>query len=72
MYQPCGTPSLHLQINCYDLTFPRQRSLLGMPDPSDVHGGLLALTQLSQAFSGSPELEVFRQEVRSRLVVSTF
>lgn len=43
-----------------------------MPDPSDVHGGLLALTQLSQAFSGSPKLEVFRQEVRTCLVASPF
>lgn len=45
----------------------RARSLLGMPDPSDVHGGLLALTQLSQAFSGSPKLEVYRQEAFSFL-----
>ena len=39
-----------------------------MSDPSDVHGGLLALIQLSEAFSGSAKLEVFRQEVRSCLV----
>jgi hypothetical protein len=40
-----------------------------MPDPSDVHGGLLALVQLAQAFSDSAQLEVFRQEVRSYIVV---
>ncbi|KAI9443203.1 TBCD protein [Lactarius indigo] len=40
----------------------RARSLLGMSDPSDVHGGLLALIQLSEAFSSSAKLEEFRQE----------
>ena len=35
-----------------------------MSNTSDIHGGLLALTQLSNAFSGSPELERLRQEVR--------
>lgn len=33
-----------------------------MSDASDAHGGLLALTQLSEAFS--TELEGLRQEVR--------
>jgi hypothetical protein len=36
-----------------------------MSDASDVHGGLLALTQLSDAFSTEPER--LRQEVRYRL-----
>ncbi|KAI0251997.1 TBCD protein [Lactifluus subvellereus] len=46
----------------------RARPLLTMSDPSDVHGGLLALIQLSDAFSGSPELERFRQEAFSFLI----
>ncbi|KAI9465506.1 TBCD protein [Lactarius psammicola] len=35
--------------------------------PPDVHGGLLALIQLSEAFYGSAKLEVFRQEAFSFL-----
>lgn len=35
-----------------------------MSDASDVHGGLLALTQLSEAFS--TETDGFGQEVRYR------
>ncbi|KAH8998594.1 TBCD protein [Lactarius akahatsu] len=45
----------------------RARSLLGMSDPSDVHGGLLALIQLSEAFSGSAKLEEFQQKAFSFL-----
>ncbi|KAH9049928.1 TBCD protein [Lactarius hengduanensis] len=45
----------------------RARPLLGMSDPSDVHGGLLALIQLSEAFSGSAKLEEVRQEAFSFL-----
>ena len=39
-----------------------------MADPNDVHGGLLALTQLSQAFSSTAKLEARRQEVRGCLI----
>jgi hypothetical protein len=35
-----------------------------MSNTSDIHGGLLALTQLSDALSSSPEFERPRQEVR--------
>ncbi|KAI9512401.1 TBCD protein [Russula earlei] len=46
----------------------RVRPLLTMTDASDVHGGLLALAQLSDAFSGSNARKNFRQEVFSFLV----
>lgn len=40
-----------------------------MSDASDVHGGLLALTQLSNAISDLTESERLRQEVCYRLSV---
>ena len=40
-----------------------------MSDASDVHGGLLALTQISEAFSTKPE--GLKQEVQ-RHCLSTF
>ncbi|KAI0004532.1 TBCD protein [Russula compacta] len=45
----------------------RVRPLLAMSDTGDVHGGLLALTQLSNAFLGSTEPESPRQEIFSFL-----
>ncbi|KAI0269819.1 TBCD protein [Gloeopeniophorella convolvens] len=44
------------------------RLLLSMTDASDIHGGLTALIQLSDAFSGSADLETFRQKIFTFLV----
>ncbi|KAI0044399.1 TBCD protein [Auriscalpium vulgare] len=48
----------------------RARELLKMPDTNDIHGALLALTELAYAFSASPlsgELEEQRREIFSFL-----
>lgn len=41
----------------------REVPLLKSLDTVDVHGGLLALTQLAMAFQASPSHEEYRQQV---------
>ena len=52
-----------------DHTYLSQAALLKLPDAGDVHGGLLALTELAAAFRDSPhstQLEPERRKVRAR------
>lgn len=53
---------------CSSLKVALQAQLLAIPDDSDVHGGLLALTELAAAFRRSPhrdQLEPERRKVRT-------
>lgn len=48
-----------------------QAELLKLPDAGDIHGGLLALTELATAFRDSPQheqLEAERRKVRQTFV----
>lgn len=51
-----------------------QSRLLTIPDDADIHGGLLALTELACAFRDSPQheqLEPERRKVRAAILTYT-